>query len=55
MDQKLAVIEIKKVAEVEPAIFEIVAVLEDRTTARLRMNAFTLQHLGNLLRAAAAG
>ena len=41
----MAISEVRSVQEVEPAIYEIVVVLQSGTTARLRMNAFTLASL----------
>jgi hypothetical protein len=43
VDQKLAISEIVKVAEVEPAIIEATVKLIDGTTAVLRMNIFAAQ------------
>jgi hypothetical protein len=44
---RLDISNIDSVKEVEPAIFEIVVSLQDRSKATLRMNAFTLMALGD--------
>jgi hypothetical protein len=53
MDLKLDMAKIEGINEVEPGIFEIVAILQDGSRATLRMNAFALQaranHLGGHL------
>jgi hypothetical protein len=50
MDQKLEIAKIEGINEVEPAIFEIVAILQDGSRAILRMNAFALQALANYVK-----
>ena len=47
MDRKLEIAKIGGITEVEPGIFEIVAMLQNGSRVILRMNAFALQALAN--------
>ena len=50
MIQKLAVKSVQSVDEIEPAILEIVFILQDETTAQIRMNIFALRSLFEKMR-----
>jgi hypothetical protein len=54
MSQKLAITDIQSVDEPEPAIVEITVTLADKSTAILRLNAFTLQKLAAAIQSHAA-
>jgi len=50
MNKALSVNDVRGVTEPEPTIVEITFVLDDGSTATLRMNVFTLQKLSQVIR-----
>ena len=49
MNQTLAVTKIEAVEEIGPGIFEVRVLLEDASTATLRMNGYTLCSLADMV------